>query len=368
MNLYEYQAKELFKKYGIPVPEGKNYEDLSKIDWNKFPAVVKAQVLVGGRGKAGGIQFANSSKELMEKSSQVLGMTIKGLKVRSIYIEEKLEVGKEYYVSITLDRSARKPVIMATTEGGVEIEEVPDEKIKKFWVDPTVGYSNFIGRQMTFDLGLPDSEGKQFQDILAKMYKLYREYDAELVEINPLVITKDGKMVAGDAKVIIDSDSLFRHKDIPENAAERTELEEIAYKRGYSLVELDGNIGVIANGAGLTMATLDALTLHGGKPRNFLDLGGSDDVEKVVGAFELLKIAKPKGILVNIFGGVTHCDTVAKGIVEAKKRVGIDVPIVVRLSGVNEDIGRQILKENGIEAYSDMMSAVEEIVKVVNKQ
>ncbi len=368
MNLYEYQAKDLFRRYGIPVPDGKNYDNLAKIDWNKFPAVVKAQVLVGGRGKAGGIQFATSSKELMEKSAQVLGMTIKGLQVKSIYIEEKLDVAKEYYVSITLDRSKRQPVIMSTTEGGVEIEDVPDEKIIKYWVDPIVGYSGFIGRNISFAMKIPDSEAKQFQDILSKMYKLYREYDAELVEINPLVITKDGKMIAGDAKIIIDSDSLYRHRDIPENAAERTELEEIAYKRGYSLVELDGNIGVIANGAGLTMATLDALTLHGGKPRNFLDLGGSDDVEKVVGAFELLKIAKPLGILVNIFGGVTHCDTVAKGIVEAKKRVGIEVPIVVRLSGVNEELGREILKNEGIEAYSEMMGAVEEIVKVVNKR
>lgn len=365
MNLYEYQSKDLFRKYGIPVPEGKNYDNLNKIDWNKFPAVVKAQVLVGGRGKAGGIQFANSSKELMDKASQVLGMTIKGLKVKSIYIEEKLDINKEYYISITLDRSKRKPIIMATTEGGIEIEDVPDEKISKYWIDPVVGYSGFIGREISFALKLPDNEAKQFQDILSRMYKLYKEYDAELVEINPLVVTKDGKMIAGDAKIIVDSDSLFRHKDLPENAAERTELEEIAYKRGYSLVELDGNIGVIANGAGLTMATLDALTLHGGKPRNFLDLGGSDDVEKVVGAFEILKIAKPEGILVNIFGGVTHCDTVAKGIVEAKKRVGIDVPIVVRLSGVNEDLGREILKSEGIESYSDMMSAVEKIVKVV---
>lgn len=367
MNLYEYQAKELFRKYSIPVPAGKHIESPSNLQWDKFPVVVKAQVLVGGRGKAGGIKFANDNKELLDKTKEILSMTIKGLKVNSVYLEEKLDISKEYYVSITLDRSKKRPIIMATTSGGVEIEDVPDEKIVKYWIDPVIGYSNFIGKDISFKLKLPDNEAKQFQAILAGMASLYNDYDAELVEINPLVVTKDGSIIAGDAKIIIDSDSLFRHKDIPENAAERTELEEIAYKRGYSLVELDGNIGVIANGAGLTMATLDGLTLKGGKPRNFLDLGGSDDVEKVVGAFEILKIAKPKGILINIFGGVTHCDTVAKGIIEAKKRVGIDVPIVVRLSGVNEDEGRKILSDNGINSYGDMMDAINEIVKEVNK-
>ncbi len=368
MNLYEYQAKELFRKYGIPVPNGKFAASTSDIQWEKFPVVIKAQVLVGGRGKAGGIKFAEDKKDLQAKAAEILSMSIKGLKVRSVYLEEKLDIAKEYYVSITLDRSKRKPIIMATTEGGVEIEDVPDDKIVKYWTDPVIGYSAFIGKEISFKLKLPDQEAKQFQVILSRMYDLYNDYDAELVEINPLVVTRSGTIIAGDAKVIVDSDSLFRHKDLGENAAERSELEEIAYKRGYSLVELDGNIGVIANGAGLTMGTLDGLTLKGGKPRNFLDLGGSDDVEKVVGAFEILKMANPKGILINIFGGVTHCDTVANGIIEARKRVGIDVPIVTRLSGVNEDLGKKILEGNGINSYGDMMDAIEEIVKVVNKQ
>ncbi len=365
MNLYEYQAKELFKKYGIPIPTGRHAASEKDLQWEKFPVVVKAQVLTGGRGKAGGIKFANDSKDLMEKGKEILAMSIKGLKVRSLLLEEKLDIAKEYYLSVTLDRSTKRPIIIASTSGGVEIEDVPDSKIVKYWIDPTIGYSPFVGREVAFKLNLPPDESKQFQDILARMYSLYEGYDCELVEINPLVVLKNGKVLAGDAKVVVDSDSLFRHTDLSENPAERTDLEELAYKRGYALVELGGDIGVIANGAGLTMATLDGLTLKGLKPKNFLDLGGSDDVEKVVGAFQILKEAKIRAILINIFGGVTHCDTVANGIAEAKKRVGIGVPIVVRLSGVNEDIGRGILKEHGIEAYSDMMDAINEVVEVV---
>jgi succinyl-CoA synthetase beta subunit len=368
MNLYEYQAKDLFRKYGIPIPLGRHVSGEEELKWEKFPVVVKAQVLTGGRGKAGGIKFAENEKELLGEGREILEMTIKGLKVRSLLLEEKLEISKEYYISITLDRSRKGPIIIASTSGGMEIEEVPDSKIVKYWIDPTLGYSQFIGREISFSLHLSPEESKQFADILAKIYALYEGYDCELVEINPLVVLKDGRIVAGDAKVIIDSDSLFRHKDIEENPAERTELEELAYSRGYALVELGGDIGVIANGAGLTMATLDGLTLKGLKPKNFLDLGGSDDVEKVVGAFQILKEAKLRGLLINIFGGVTRCDTVANGIIEARKRVGITVPIVVRLSGVNEDAGRATLKENGIEAYSDMMDAIDETVRVVNKQ
>ncbi len=365
MNLYEYQAKDLFKKFAIPIPSGKHAAAESDLESDTFPVVVKAQVLTGGRGKAGGIKFANNPEELRTKGKEILAMSIKGLKVRSLLLEEKLDISKEYYLSVTLDRSSRRPIIIASTSGGVEIEDVPDSKIVKYWIDPTIGYSPFIGREVAFKLGLAPEESKQFQDILSKIYALYEGYDCELVEINPLTVLKNGRMIAGDAKVVVDSDSLFRHKDLSENPAERTELEELAFKRGYALVELGGDIGVIANGAGLTMATLDGLTLMGLKPKNFLDLGGSDDVEKVVGAFQILNEAKIRGILINIFGGVTHCDTVANGIAEAKKRVGIHVPIVVRLSGVNEDLGRKILKDNGIEAYSDMMDAIKETVKVV---
>ncbi|MEM0138125.1 MAG: ADP-forming succinate--CoA ligase subunit beta [Thermoplasmatales archaeon] len=365
MNLYEYQAKDLFRKFGIPVPEGSYFESAEQLRWSKFPVVIKAQVLTGGRGKAGGIKFASDGSELVQKGKEILGMTIKGFKVKGILLEEKLDIARELYVSITLDRSRKEPLIMASRSGGVEIEEVPDSEIVKYWIDPVLGYSSFIGRGMAAKLKLDQNEGKQFQDILQKMYSLYNRYDCELVEINPLTVLKDGRIVAGDAKVIVDSDSLFRHGDIPDNPADMTKLEQLAHSRGYSLVELDGHIGVIANGAGLTMATLDGLTLKGLKPRNFLDLGGTDDVEKVVGAFEILKEADIVALFINIFGGVTRCDTVAKGIVEAKKRVGFSAPIVVRLSGVNEDIGRQILKENGIAAFSNMMQAIEDIGRVV---
>ncbi|MEM0141240.1 MAG: ADP-forming succinate--CoA ligase subunit beta [Thermoplasmatales archaeon] len=366
MNLYEYQAKALFRKFGIPIPDGIYCESVQQLSWNKFPVVVKAQVLTGGRGKAGGIKFASDEKELEEKGKEVLGMTIKGLKVKGVLLEEKLDIARELYVSITLDRSKKEPLIMASKAGGMEIEEVPDSDIEKYWIDPVVGYSGFIGRALAAKLNLDQNQTKQFQDIVQKMYSLYETYDCELVEVNPLTALKDGRVVAGDAKVIIDSDSLFRHKDIPDNPADMTKLEQLAHSRGYALVELDGHVGVIANGAGLTMATLDGLTLKGLKPRNFLDLGGTDDVEKVVGAFEILKEANIVALFINIFGGVTRCDTVAKGIIEAKKRVGLSAPIVVRLSGVNEDVGRQMLKENGISAYSNMMQAIDEVKRVVN--
>lgn len=365
MNLYEYQGKKLFKTFGIPVPDSYVVNTPSELKPYDKPVVVKSQILLGGRGKSGGIKFAKSQQELSQAVNDLLGSKIRDLPVKSLLIEEMIHISKEFYVSIALNRAARQPVMIASPSGGVEIESVPDEKIKRKNLDPLLGYSSFVGKDFSSFMGFDKDLSAQFNRILTCMYDLFTKYDCELVEINPLVLTAEGKLIAADSKVVVDNDSLFRHKDLNFEDPERTPLEREAQEKGYSFVELDGKIGVIANGAGLTMATLDALTLHKGKPRNFLDLGGTDSTEIVVNAFDLVLKAKPQAILVNIFGGVTKCDTVAAGIVEAKKKFDVKQPMVVRLSGVREDIGRKILTDNGIDAYSSMMGAIEKVVSYV---
>lgn len=362
MNLYEYMGKELFRQYGIPVPNGYVVEKVDELRDFSNPVVVKSQILLGGRGKSGGIKFAKNSEDLKGFTSQLLGSKIRDLTVSRVLIEDMINIGKEYYLSIALNRAERTPVIIASAEGGVEIENVPESSIVKRLVDPLLGYSDYIGREIAEFMGFDKDLTKQFLKILRSLYKLFREEDCELVEINPLVVTGEGKLIAADSKVIVDNDSLFRHGELNITDPEKTPLELEAQGKGYAFVELNGKIGVIANGAGLTMATLDALTLHHGEPRNFLDLGGTDSVEIVINAFDLVLKAKPEAILVNIFGGVTKCDTVANGIVEAKKHFNIQQPIVVRLSGVKEDEGRKILSDNGIEAFSQMMPAIETVV------
>ncbi|CAC12453.1 probable succinyl-CoA synthetase, beta subunit [Thermoplasma acidophilum] len=364
LNLYEYMGKDIFRQYGIPVPNGYVVSSVDEVRKLTNPVAVKSQILLGGRGKAGGIKFAKTDQELKDAVKALLGAKVRNLTVTKVLIEDMLNIKHEYYVSITLNRSARAPTVIASAMGGVEIETVPDEKIFKRIIDPSLGYSDFIGREASTFMGLSPDLSKQFLDLLKKLYNVYKGEDAELVEINPLVETNDGKLIAADAKVVIDSDAMFRHREFNIQDPEKTPLELKAEGKGYAFVELDGDIGVIANGAGLTMATLDALLLHKGKPRNFLDLGGTDNVDIVVNAFDLVLEAKPKAILVNIFGGVTKCDTVAQGIVDAKKKFDIKIPIVVRLSGIHEEEGRQILKENGIEAFSEMMPAIERVTKV----
>ncbi|MHB8360860.1 MAG: ADP-forming succinate--CoA ligase subunit beta [Thermoplasmataceae archaeon] len=364
MNLYEYMGKSIFKEYGIPVPDGYVVENLKDLKEFVKPVVVKSQILLGGRGKSGGIKFAKTSDELKKGVSELLGSKIRDYTVSRLLIEEMINIKSELYVSVTLDRTSRSPIIMATSQGGVEIETLPKEKIFIKTIDPILGYSDFIARETIKFMGLEHELGKQFSSILRKLYQIFEEKDCELVEINPLVITAEGKLIAADAKVIIDSDSIFRHREFNVVDPEKTPLELEANTAGYSFIELEGNIGVIANGAGLTMATLDALTLHKGRPRNFLDLGGTDNVEIVANAFNFVLKANPKAILVNIFGGVTKCDTVATGIVEAKRRHQIKQPIVVRLSGVREEEGRKILTEAGIDSFPGMMMAIERVVKL----
>lgn len=364
MNLYEFQGKELFRKFGIPVPDGYVIQNPQEIRDDIFPVALKSQVLVGGRGKAGGIKFADNKTEAVAKAQELFTQTIKGSRVKYILVERKLNIDKEMYVSITIDRGKKRPLIMASAEGGVEIESVEESKIAMHHIDPLVGFSPYMAKIISKKLNLNNDQSKQFSILLKNMYTLFKDYDCELVEINPLVITKEGNIIAADSKVIVDSDSLFRHKDVPVNLDDLTELERLAKTMDYSFVELDGEIGVIANGAGLTMATLDSLLLHGLKPRNFLDLGGTDNVDIVKNAFPLVLKAQPKVIFVNIFGGVTKCDTVAQGIVLAKKEFSITLPIVVRLSGVHEEEGRQILKDNGIEAFATMTEGVAKVAEI----
>ena len=359
MKLFEYRGKELFDKYGISVPNGrlvKNENDFSGLN---FPFVLKAQVPIGGRGKAGGIKSAENLKDAKEKFSQIMGMDIKGYTVRKVLAEEKVGIKKELYLSVTLDRSKRMPLIMASASGGMDIESVPDKEIFKEWVNPLIGIQPFHIRSIVSKLKLEKEDGKEVGKVISKIYKLFREYDCELVEINPLIIKKDGGVMALDSKVNINDDATYRHTDIEPEVVELTPLEKDAKEKGIAFIQLDGNIGVIANGAGLTMATLDALTNYKGKGGVFLDLGGTDDPEKVKQAFELMKKAKPKVIFLNLFGGITRCDTVAKGVKEVITKEGIDCPVITRIKGCNEAEAKDILKDAGLITGATLQDAAQ---------
>lgn len=359
MKLFEYQGKELFQKYEIPIPKSKlvkHDEDLLELG---FPMVLKAQVPVGGRGKAGGIKTAKNLQDAKEKLGQIIGMNLRGYKVGKVLAEERVDVKKELYLSVSLDRSQRMPLVMASAEGGVDIESVSDEKIFKEWINPLIGIQPFNIRNIVTKLGLSDDEKKRVSKIISRMYRLFREYDCELVEVNPLVVTVNGDVMALDSKVIINDDALFRHPDIAPEDVELTPLEKEAKEKGISFIQLDGSIGVIANGAGLTMATLDALTYFKGKGGVFLDLGGTDDPEKVKQAFELMKKAKPKVIFLNLFGGITKCDTVARGVKAVISKEGIDCPVITRIKGMNEDLAKEILKDAGLITATTLQDAAQ---------
>ena len=357
MKLFEYRGKELFQKYDIAVPKGKLVKDEHDFSGLKFPFVLKAQVPIGGRGKAGGIKSVDNTKDAKEKLSQIMGMDIRGYTVRKVLAEEKVNIKKELYLSIMLDRSKRMPLIMASGEGGMDIEGVPDEKIFKEWVNPLIGIQPFHIRNIISKLKLDKEEGKEAAKVISKIYKLFRDYDCELVEINPLIIKKDGGVMALDSKININDDALYRHPDLVPEHIELTPLEKDAKDKGIAFIQLDGNIGVIANGAGLTMATLDALTHFKGNGGVFLDLGGTDDPEKVKQAFELMKKAKPKVIFLNLFGGITKCDTVAKGVKAVITKEGIDCPVITRIKGCNEDIAKDILKDAGLITAATLQDA-----------
>ncbi len=364
MKFLEYKAKEIFARYDIPVPRGVVASRPDDIADPPLPCMVKAQVLVGGRGKAGGIRPASSLDEARAVAGEVLGMEIHGYRVRQVYLEERLDIEKELYLSLAIDRSAREALLMASALGGVEIESIPRDEMYMEHVPAMIGLQPYVLRAILWKLGLPKEIGEQVAAIVRRAHDLFRKEDAELVEINPLVVTRDGRVVAGDAKLIVDDNAEYRHPDYAALDQDRTPLEEEAHDKGITFIQLDGDIGVIANGAGLTMATLDVLNLKGGKGGTFLDLGGTDDPEKVKQAFEILLKARPSVILLNIFGGITKADTVALGVKQALQEMGEKVPVVARIKGVNEDAAKQILRDIGTHPAETIEEAAELAVKV----
>jgi len=371
MKLKEYQGRELFQQAGLPVPEGTVVSSLEEFDEVAdelpYPVVVKSQVLAGGRGKAGGIEFADDADEAREAVDGILGMELKGYTVEEVLLVEQVDIEHEIYASVLVDRSERLPLMMLSGEGGVEIESVPDEKIQKVNVNPFTGFSAHHGRQLTEGLDLDDDVVEQVQSVLASIFELFQARDCDLVEINPLAVTSDGEVVAADAKVTIDDSAAFRHPDVEGGDEDVSELEQEANERGIAFVELEGDIGVIANGAGLTMATLDALEHYGGEGGVFLDLGGTDDPEKVKTCFELMTEAEPSVIFLNLFGGITKADTVAEGVVQVLDEEGLDVPLVTRIRGVNEERAREMLRDAGVTATQDLKQAAEKTVQLERK-
>lgn len=364
MKFLEHKAKEIFSRYGIPVPAGLLASKPEEIVDPPLPCMVKAQVLVGGRGKAGGIRPAETLDEARRVASEILGMDIHGYRVRHVYVEERLAAARELYLGLTIDRSAREPLLMATAMGGIEVEQVPREELFMEHIPAMVGVQPYVLRSLRAKLGLPKEVGEQVATIVRQAYDLFRKEDAELVEINPLVVTTAGQVVAVDAKLVIDDSAEYRHPEYADLDQDRTLLEQEAHEKGIVFIQLQGDVGVIANGAGLTMATLDALNLKGGTGGTFLDLGGTDDPQKVKEAFEILIKARPAVILVNIFGGITKADTVATGVKQALESMHTSIPVVARIKGVNEAAAKEILQSIGMHAAETIEEAADLAVKV----
>jgi len=366
LKLFEFMGKELFAKYGITTPRGKmviSPEEAAAVAVEiGGEVVVKSQILSGKRGKGGGIAFASTPGQAKEAAAKILGSTVQGLKVESVLVEEKIRIDRELYLAITVDGSAKKPVLIASASGGMDIEEVPEDKIVKHHIDTFIGLQPYAAREIFRQMGLDQGIAKEFYKLLPTLYKVFREKDCELVEINPLVISGD-RLIAADAKVTIDDEALFRQKDLP-HVEERTESEQKAHALGLSYVQLDGNIAVMANGAGITMGTLDIIQHYGGAAANFLDAGGGTGQEGTAKALEILLSRNPRVILINIFGGITRCDDVANALVSVKNDIGIPVPVVIRLVGTNEELGVKILKENGFDAYKMMHEAAARAVEL----
>jgi len=373
MKLYEYQAREIYMKYGIPVPKGEvasSPQEVRRIaEKLGSPVVIKAQILVAGRGKAGGILFAETPEEAEKISRNLLGKKIKGCVVKKVLVVEKVQFEKEYFLSITVDRDNRVYCFLVSRRGGVNVEELAKkhpEDLLRVNINPLVGLLDYQIRKILSFLSLTSNQKKDLYKIIKAMYEIMRKYDCELVEINPLAVTTRGDLIALDTRMIIDDNSKYRHPDIEEPEEEYTEYEKIAKEKGFSYVELDGDIGVIGNGAGLTMATMDLVFHYGGRPANFLDIGGGAKAERVKEAVKvLLQHPRVKVILVNILGGITRCDEVAEGIVAAVKEASVEKPIFVRMMGTNEEEGKRILRSAGINVYESMEEAALAAVKVV---
>lgn len=388
MKIHEFQGKEVFKSFSIPVPRGYLVDDeqnssevLKKAlaDFNSDTIVVKAQIHAGGRGKGGGVKVCKGFDDALKNINKIMGMQLvthqtgsQGQKVRKIYLEEAFSIKKEYYCAITLDRNLGRDVFMVSTEGGMEIEKVAEDtpdKIVKTWIDPLLGMKNFQARKLAFGLNFKGDAFKEAVSLFQKLYDCYKKTDATLVEINPLVLTTDEKVFALDAKLNFDGNALYRQQNISAyrdfDEEDPTEVEADKFDLNY--IKLDGNVGCMVNGAGLAMATMDIIKLAGGEPANFLDVGGAASAETVKNGFKIiLSDDNVNAILINIFGGIVRCDRVANGVVEAVKELGLKVPVVVRLEGTNSDIAKNILNESKLSIISanDMADAAEKVVKV----
>jgi len=374
MKLYEYQAKSVFQAYGIPTE--KHYlcfspQDVVEVFKSNHldKAVLKAQVLTGGRGKAGGVKLVKSIEEAELRAKEIFGMQIKNLSVHQLLVSEAIEIKKEYYVSITLDRTTKSMVLILSASGGMDIEQVAKEtpeKVLKFPIDPFHGIFDFQAKEYAYYLSSDIKEVNQIASILKKLYHLFVEKDASLAEINPLVLCGDGKVLAIDGKMDIDNNAKYRQPEIVSmyKPSGSEIIEEKAKEKGFSYVQLDGDIGCMVNGAGLAMTTMDMIQLYGGKPANFLDIGGSSNPQKVIDAMEIL-VSDPnvKSVLINIFGGITRCDDVARGLQEAFKTIKVDIPVIVRLTGTNEELGRAMLKDTPLTVAQTMDEATELAVK-----
>src|ERR671919_1083209 len=377
MDLLEYQGKQLFARHGVPVPSGRPAETVDEAvtaaDAIGYPCVVKAQVQIGGRGKLGGIKVANGRDEARQHADAILGMDIRGLQVHEVWIEEASQIEAEYYASIVFDRSARAPLIMLSTKGGMDIEQVAGEDpgaIASLHVDPLLGYQEFHGRWLAFEAGVDGDLMRPLTRMLAKLYETFVAEDAMLIEVNPLIVTPERELRALDAKVTLDGNALFRH---PDNAALRNPSaedpqEQMAKERGLTYVKLDGDIGILGNGAGLVMSTLDVVAQYGGSPANFLDAGGGSKAEAITSAVEVI-LSNPnvKAVLFNIFGGITRCDEVARGLIEAFEQIEPTVPFVVRLDGTNDKEGRALLAEANLpNAHTEatMLDAARRVVEL----
>jgi succinyl-CoA synthetase beta subunit len=380
MDLLEYQGKQLFARHGIPVPSGEAAtgveEAVLAADKIGYPVVVKAQVQIGGRGKAGGIKIAQNSDEAKEHATAILGMDIRGHTVHEVWLEEASDIASEYYASIVFDRSARAPLVMLSTQGGMDIEEVADsdpDAIARLHVDPLLGFQAFHGRQLAFKAGVDADVVRPVGAFLSKLYDAFIAEETMLVEVNPLIVTSDRQVKALDAKVTLDGNSLFRHAD---NAALRDvsnedPQEQMAREKDLTYVKLDGDVGILGNGAGLVMSTLDVVAQAGGEPANFLDAGGGSKAEAIVDAVEvILSNEKVKAVLFNIFGGITRCDEVARGLIEAFGQIKPDVPFVVRLDGTNDEEGRRLLAEASLPnvfVEKTMLGAAAKVVELAKE-
>jgi succinyl-CoA synthetase beta subunit len=383
MKIHEYQGKELLKKFGVAVPRGiiahtpEEAENAAR-ELGTDVVVVKAQIHAGGRGKGGGVKLARSSAEAKEIASQILGMKLvthqtgpEGREVRVLLVEEGLPIDREFYLGIVLDRASGRPVFMASSAGGMDIEEVAantPEKIMKETIDPAVGFRSFQARKLAFGLGIPGELIGQAVKFMQALYTAYEQMDASLLEINPFLLTKDNRLIALDAKINFDDNALFRHKEFLElrdlNEEEPLEIEASKFDLNY--IKLDGNIACMVNGAGLAMATMDIIKLAGGEPANFLDVGGGASQQRVEAAFKiLLADENVKAVLINIFGGIVRCDMVARGVVEAAKNLGIQVPVVVRLEGTNVEEGQRVIRDSGLNftVANGMQDAAEKVVR-----